>query len=133
DRVVVTTSRAAKATEITATTRAADDALIAAASAAETTQLPVVRRFRTARLLARHFKDHGHDFGAASSTDYANRAVHFFEQGIAGGLPRKIDEFGTIRLYDPASNTFGSYSSDGTILTFFKPSSPTYWLRQSGS
>ena len=33
---------------------------------------------------------------------------------------------------DPATNTFGSYTADGAVRTFFKPSSDTYWARQKG-
>lgn len=33
----------------------------------------------------------------------------------------KTDMDGIIRVYDPETNTFGSYNSDGTTRTFFKP------------
>ncbi|MGH8960189.1 MAG: hypothetical protein ACRDWT_03130 [Jatrophihabitantaceae bacterium] len=131
DRVVVTTSRAAKATEITATTRAADDALIAAAQ--RTRQLPVVRRFRNRGRLIKHFDDHAHDFAAASPEDYQRQAVQFLERARTGDLQVKIDAAGTVRVFDPATNSFAVCTSDGTILTYFKPSSPSYWARQPGS
>jgi hypothetical protein len=82
--------------------------------------------------LARHFFDHGADFGSASPDEYANQASDFFQQAQQDGLPTKIDSDGVIRVYDPASNTFGSYNPDGTTKTFFTPSSPTYWSRQPG-
>lgn len=44
--------------------------------------------------------------------------VQFYERALADGPPLKIGEYGTIRLYDPATNTFGSYAPDGTILSF---------------
>jgi pyocin large subunit-like protein len=49
------------------------------------------------------------------------------------GTLAKIDADGVIRVYDPATNTFGSYNANGTTRTFFKPTSPTYWDRQPGS
>jgi len=82
--------------------------------------------------LARHFADHGADFAATSAEDYASQASQFFERSQAAGLPTKIDIGGTIRIYDPASNTFGAYNANGTIRTFFKPTSPTYFNRQPG-
>lgn len=33
----------------------------------------------------------------------------------------KVDEDGVIRVYDSDTNTFGSYNSDGTTRTYFKP------------
>jgi hypothetical protein len=82
--------------------------------------------------LARHFADHGADFGATSAEDYAKQAAEFLLRAKRGILPMKVDETGTIRAYDPATNTFGSYNADGTTKTFFKPTSPTYWDRQPG-
>lgn len=38
-----------------------------------------------------------------------------------------------IRVYDPQTNTFGSYNSNGTTKTYYKPTSSTYWQRQPGS
>ncbi len=80
--------------------------------------------------LARHFRDHGADFAASSADDYARQASEFLQQP---GTLTKIDADGVIRVYDPASNTFGSYNANGTTRTFFKPASPTYWDRQPGS
>lgn len=83
--------------------------------------------------LKRHFTDHGADFGANSEVEYANRAATFFQESKRRRLPTKIDLDGTIRIYDPASNTFGSYNRLGRTRTFFKPKSSTYWQRQRGT
>jgi len=80
--------------------------------------------------LARHFRDHGADFAASSADDYARMASEFLQRP---GTLAKIDADGVIRVYDPATNTFGSYNANGTTRTFFKPTSPTYWDRQPGS
>ncbi|MBE7189100.1 hypothetical protein [Jatrophihabitans endophyticus] len=82
--------------------------------------------------LSKHFDDHGTDFGAASQTEYANRAGAFLRRAIEDRLPMKVDGHGIIRVFDPETNTFGSYTADGATRTFFKPSSPTYWQRQKG-
>jgi pyocin large subunit-like protein len=56
-------------------------------------------------------------------------------------LPIKIaPKSGVIRIYDPATNTFGSYNAAGTTRTFYMPNPllhgyPTnwdYWLSQPG-
>jgi pyocin large subunit-like protein len=60
-------------------------------------------------------------------------ASEFLQESQKRGLPTKIDSDGVIRIFDPASNTFGAYNPDGTTRTFFKPTSPTYWDRQPGS
>jgi len=84
--------------------------------------------------LARHFRDHGADFGATSAEDYANQASQFLQRSQREGLPTKIDSDGVIRVYDPETNTFGSFNSDGTTKTFFTPKNGIdYWNRQPGS
>jgi pyocin large subunit-like protein len=45
----------------------------------------------------------------------------------------KVDTDGTIRVYDPKTNTFGSYNADGTSKTFYKPTrGRAYWDDQPG-
>ncbi|MEM7357452.1 MAG: hypothetical protein AAF657_41950, partial [Acidobacteriota bacterium] len=80
-----------------------------------------------------HFHRHGADFGARNAGDYAQQASDFLRRSQADGLPTKIGPDGTIRVYDPASNTFGSFNPDGTTKTFFKPSGgQSYWDGQPG-
>jgi RHS repeat-associated protein len=85
-----------------------------------------------AKTLEDHFANHGADFGANSPAEYARGASEFFQRGIQDGLPTKISSDGTIRVYDPATNTFGSYRPDGATKTFYKPTSSSYWERQPG-
>ena len=84
------------------------------------------------RTLEDHFLRHGADFGATSADQYAADASEFLQRAQADGLPTKIASDGTIRIYDPATNTFGSYSPSGLTKTFFRPASPGYWARQPG-
>jgi RHS repeat-associated protein len=82
--------------------------------------------------LADHFERHGKDFGAKTPEDYAAQASKLLQRAQKEGLPTKIDPKGTIRVYDPATNTFGAFNPDGTTKTFFKPTSPGYWDSQPG-
>lgn len=84
------------------------------------------------KTLGDHFARHGADFGAKSADDYASMASKFFQRGGAQQIPTKIAPDGTIRMFDPATNTFGSFAPNGMTKTFFKPTSPTYWSRQPG-
>jgi len=80
--------------------------------------------------LAEHFKNHGKDFASPNSTDYARQANRFFDNRM--NYQMKIDSDGIIRVYDKATNTFGSYNADGSTKTYFKPTSKTYWDGQPG-
>jgi pyocin large subunit-like protein len=82
--------------------------------------------------LDEHYVKHADDFGASDVEDYAAQAHEFFVRSRDEGYLRKTDQYGVVRIYDPATNTFGSYNSDGTTRTFFKPTSPSYWDRQPG-
>jgi hypothetical protein len=105
-------------------------------------KLPVSETWGRPETLAKHYKDHGADFGAASGEEYAQMASEFFQRGLLDKLPTKIDpKTGAIRIYDPATNTFGAYNATGTTATFFKPDPSVhgyatnwdYWLSQPGS
>lgn len=84
------------------------------------------------RTLDDHFARHGADFGARSADEYASMASEFFQRGGAQQFPTKIAPDGTVRMFDPATSTFGSFAPNGLTKTFFKPTSPTYWDRQPG-
>jgi pyocin large subunit-like protein len=82
--------------------------------------------------LTKHFDDHADDFGFESSAEYVSGAQNFLVRSQVDDLPTKIDANGIIRVYEPSTNTFGAYNPDGSIRTLFKPTSPTYWVRQPG-
>jgi len=69
---------------------------------------------------------HAPDFGASSEQEYAKQAYQFFADAEPRGYLVKVRGH-TIRVYDPATNSFGSYADDGTVRTFFKPASEGYW------
>jgi hypothetical protein len=81
-----------------------------------------------------HVVRHGADFNARDANDYARQASEFLQQP---GTLIKVDESGVIRVYDPATNTFGAYNPSGTAKTFFKPNHASatnfdYWTKQPG-
>lgn len=97
-------------------------------------KLPAEETWGRPETLTRHFVDHGPDFGAATEGEYAQMASEFLQRGLREGLPTKIDANGVIRIYDPATNTFGAYKANGTTATFFKPATNwSYWLSQPGA
>jgi len=78
-----------------------------------------------------HFSRHGGDFGFNDISDYAKGANDFFLN--RNNYQIKTSDDGVIRLYDPKTNTFGSYNPDGTTKTFFKPDDrQEYFDRQPG-
>ncbi|MES2481619.1 MAG: RHS repeat-associated core domain-containing protein, partial [Pseudomonadota bacterium] len=79
--------------------------------------------------LDNHFVRHGGSFGATSAEEYAKQAQHFRERGLNNPATEfRIDKDGTLRIYDRATNTFGSYNPDGSTKTFYRPGSKErYW------
>jgi len=87
-----------------------------------------------ASTLEDHFVRHGPDFGSRNSAEYAQEASRFFQRSQMEGLPTKIDAKGTIRVYEPSTNRFGSFNPDGTTKTFYKPTrGMNYWIDQAGT
>jgi hypothetical protein len=81
-----------------------------------------------------HFERHGPDFGARDANEYARMSREFRVDALNN--PRtelRFDSDGTVRIYDRATNTFGSYNEDGSTKTFFKPKTgERYWANQPG-
>jgi hypothetical protein len=75
---------------------------------------------------------HAPDFGARSDQEYAKQAYQFFADADSRGYDVKVAGR-TIRVYDQATSSFGSYAADGTVKTFFKPRVANYWASQPGS
>ena len=92
-----------------------------------------IRAFADRAKLDDHFRRHGDDFGAESAEEYAEQAAGFLRRSQREGLPAKVDANGVVRVYDPATNTFGVYGPDGVIKTLFKPKAgQAYFDRQPG-
>ncbi|MGH3624105.1 MAG: hypothetical protein ACRDQ5_20315 [Sciscionella sp.] len=89
--------------------------------------------FRSDQSAAKHYSKHGSDFGATSQQEYTQGARDFLRSAEENNSPARVDADGRIRVYDPQTNTFGVYDSDGTIVSYYKPTSPDYWERNSDS
>lgn len=93
---------------------------------------PARRTWGNPGSLPDHFNRHGHDFGASDPEDYARKAWEFQQQASREGFPAKLDNDGTLRVFDPKTGAFAAYNRDGTTKTFFKPGNPSYFARQPG-
>lgn len=66
-----------------------------------------------------HFDRHAKAFYINDEATYENQAHQFYLN--RNKYQTKVDENGTIRVYDSQTNTFGVYNSNGKTITFFKP------------
>lgn len=94
-----------------------------------------------------HTARHGPDFGITGSDPaaqerYAGLANESFRRGLADLKVRvKQDAGGTIRMWDPATDEFGSYRMNGMTRTYYKPhpnehglsDNQAYWDKQEGA
>lgn len=93
----------------------------------------VDRTWGNVRDLPKQFGRHGREFKTTSIFRYAAMAAYFFQEAPDRGFPTKIGEDGVIRIYDPGSNTYGEYNSDGTTRTFLRPpNGAEFWAEQPG-
>ena len=78
-----------------------------------------------------HFLRHGGDFGSSSADEYSRSANDLYLNRELYQV--KVADNGVIRVYDPTTNSFGSYNPDGTTKTFFKPTDgQPYFDQQPG-
>lgn len=79
-------------------------------------------RFRSWRKLARHFSDHGADFGAVSEADYEQKADVFLRKPITPNVHERVrvTDGDTIR-YDSITEEYCVLSFDGYIRTYYIP------------
>lgn len=81
-------------------------------------------RWKNIRTLADHTKRHSKDFGLSyNEMEYSKRANQLWGKRTSKGYQYKVDSRGeTIRVYHPATNSFGSYDLYGRTKTYYKPS-----------
>ena len=98
---------------------------------------PASATWGRAKTLQQHVVDHGSDFGVTDPEEYARLANEFRKRADDPGIQIKIEstkDKNVVRLYDPSTNTFGSYNGDGTTKTIFKPpAGQAYFDRQDGA
>jgi RHS repeat-associated protein len=75
--------------------------------------------------LPSHFADHGADFGAESQEEYSQMAESFLNNSLSNSNSAllKYDSTGNaLRIYEPETNTFGSYNTQSYgAWTYYKP------------
>lgn len=77
------------------------------------------------------FDRHGNDFKSKNKDEYAKEANEFYKNRRKYQV--KMDKKGVTLVYDPETNTFGSYSKDGITKIYFKPTDAQgYFNRQPG-
>ena len=79
-----------------------------------------------------HYDRHGRDFKSTSPDDYAAKAWLFLQRAKAEGLSMKLDDDGTVRVWDGATRSFAAFNRNGTTKTYFRPNNPLYWTVQPG-
>lgn len=79
------------------------------------------------------FDKHGKKFGAQSVEQYSRMATEFYNSGYSAqsGFRKWIDSEGRMRIYQPETNTFGSYTKEGSAITFTKTRNENYVNNQA--
>jgi hypothetical protein len=99
-------------------------------------QMPPPGAWNSSWTLARHVKNHSRDFpGVSTPEQYLQQAQQFYVEVLERRLPTRIDfqKVGPrMKFYDPATNRFLMTTTDGSIITYYRPTSDEYWDRQSG-
>jgi hypothetical protein len=78
--------------------------------------------FLNDRQRARHFQEHGADFGAADAKEYEQIADTFLGGPAPLGSSRECTRrMGDKVRYDPTTQAYGVLDGNGVIRTFYKP------------
>lgn len=78
-----------------------------------------------------HFKRHGKQMGFKSRAEYNNAAVNFMNKEETSNTESFIASNGSVYKYDYETNEFGIAKSDGTMITYYKPTDKVkYWEDQ---
>ena len=83
--------------------------------------------FLSQEKLEKHYDDHKNEFSKTITTEqYVERAKQFFNAVIDDNVEYFYDADGILYKYNKKSVEFGMCSSDGTIITFFRPYKGNY-------
>lgn len=83
------------------------------------------------RIYQKHVKKHQADFDAKNGREYVRKSQEFLKRARVERLPEiKYPNGGERGIYDPKTNTFGLYDKSGRTITYYKPSSHTYFQRE---
>jgi hypothetical protein len=88
--------------------------------------------FRTRQRLVDHFEKHGHEFNAASASDYLRRAQRLRDAPVGGAILEIRRGDGSYSRFDRSSGAFLAFDANGRILTYFRPNDgEAYFRRQA--
>ena len=73
------------------------------------------------KTLTQHFHDHGQQMGCNSKESYAAHAVSFANNVDRVNCVSFIDKHGSTYKYNKATNTLAVITSDGYVITYYKP------------
>jgi hypothetical protein len=63
------------------------------------------------------------------------RATEFYMTAIRNRYPAKVyikSQLTRIRIYDKSTNRFLVVNTDGSIVTYYRPTAEDYWVGQEG-
>ncbi len=78
-------------------------------------------RFANDRLLNKHFLKHGTDFGAEAASGYQEQAASFLTDQNNPDILEFTRTRGDVVRFNPLTDEFGVFSSDGRIRTYYRP------------
>ncbi len=86
---------------------------------------------KDAENIRRHWEKHGSEFpDLKNEKEYAQKSQDLLNSPSTNVM-KKIRNNGDVFRYDPATNTFGAFRSDGSLKTMFKPTDgANYWKKQ---
>lgn len=77
-----------------------------------------------------HFRRHGAEFNAKSAAEYEQLAATFAQRKGEDGVESFYSKGKNLFMYEQTTNSFLIQKPNGDLMTFFKPTSATYWLDQ---
>lgn len=82
--------------------------------------------------LREHYSKHGNEFGSITQDEYLRRAKALRDAPVGGNVLQIIRSDGRRTRFDRDTGNFLVFVSDGTIITFFRPSDgERYFNRQA--
>jgi hypothetical protein len=87
--------------------------------------------FQNETKYAKHYSDHGSDFGKVTKQEYLQGARNLLNSKNGGNIQGFTSKDGWLFKYNTKTNEFAVGSPQGTISTYFKPNKGMeYWIEQ---
>lgn len=88
--------------------------------------------FRTQRDFVAHYAKHAAEFGGIGKAEYLRRAQALRDRPAGGEVLEIVRADGVVTRFDRATGDFLAVNPDGTIRTYFRPSTgEAYFQRQA--